>query len=400
MGNTACEVSLSLAGHASKVYQSYRHGRVLVSRYSDDGLPTDAADPWPALRFRDMLEHKLPWLASPLADRHMRRTMVRDAARQDPGAPGLSDRDRRRRAEEKIRRDWRLVPCASMAHVHPVVQEHFVPALFSGDVTPVRGFKAFAGGRRVLLEDGSAVEVDAVVFCTGYALDFGVMPELEMDGACGLPMVTAGEVAAAGASGRGQPHLPRLHQMVFPPRWASSVAFLSWMSPPETAWCIYELTSMAVAQVWAAETAREREFPPPPDGYRRPALLPSEAGMNAAVDRYHAWWRREWVKEPSVHLGSVRAHTFLRFIHDMAGTGMYDRFGHALTFRRWRLLWEDRRLHRWLSKGPANSHAFRMFETNPKGIPGCGRRAWPGARQAVEDAVSLSGPLHRGLLTI
>ena len=370
------------------MYQSYRHGRIIISRYFDDGLPTDSTSSWPVLRLQELLEYKLPWLAGPLADRQMKRKMIRDAARQHPKELSLSDRDRRKRAEERIRQDWHLVPCASMAHVHPVVQEQYIPALYSGYVTPVRGFKAFAGDHEVLLDDNSLIEVDVVIFCTGYALDFSIMPELEMDGTCGLPLVTASE-AKANAGARREPHIPRLYHMLLPPRWASSVAILSWMSALETAWCICELASMAVAQVWAAEAAKNLGLSQPPGGYRKSALLPSEAEMNVEVDRYHAWWRRQWHKEPSMHPGMVRSHTFNRFLHDAAGTGMYDYLGHPLILGGWQLLWKDRRMHKWLCKGPANSYAWRMLETNPKGIPGCGRRTWPNARQAVEDAVSL-----------
>ncbi|KAM4054539.1 flavin-binding monooxygenase-like domain-containing protein [Hirsutella rhossiliensis] len=331
IGNTACEVSLSLTSHASKVYQSYRRGRIIVSRYFDN----------------DLLDYKLPWLAHPLGDRAMKKSMIHVAARRnpqdlDPKGLDYSARDRRKLAAEKIKGDWRLVPCASMAHVHPVVQERFIPALLSGQIAPARGFKAFTGAHEVLLDDGSTVEVDAVIFCTGYALEFDIMPELEMDGT--------------------EPHLPRLYHMIFPPRWASSVAVLSWMSPLETYWCVCDLASMAVAQAWSAETAKEKGLAQI-DGYRRPALLPSEAKMNAEVDRYHTWWRR-----------------------DMAGTGMFDNIDHVLTLRGWRLKRKDRELHMLLSQGPANSYAWRIFDTNPKGIPGCGRKAWPGARQAVQDA--------------
>jgi dimethylaniline monooxygenase (N-oxide forming) len=254
----------------------------------------------------------------------------------------------------------------------------------------VPGFKAFTGARTVLLNDGSSVDVDAVIFCTGYALDFGILPELEMDGACGLPLVTAGEIGSATQTGsRREPHIPRLYHMVFPPKRASSIAVLSWMSALETAWTLCDLVSMAVAQIWAAETARELGLSQPADSYRKPAILPSKAEMDAEVDSYHVWWRKQWRKEPSMHPGYVRSHTFLRFLHEMAGTAMYDNVDHALTFRRWRLLWKDRQLYTWLVKGPANSYSWRIFDTNPLGIPGCGRRSWPDARKAVEDAVSL-----------
>ncbi|KAK8094901.1 hypothetical protein PG997_001586 [Apiospora hydei] len=60
--------------------------------------------------------------------------------------------------------------------------------------------------------------------------------------------------------------------------------------------------------------------------------------------------------------------------------------GHALSFRYWRLRWRDLELWAWLVRGPLNNNALRLFETNPDGVPGCGRRAWPGARGALQRA--------------
>jgi dimethylaniline monooxygenase (N-oxide forming) len=388
------------------VYQSYRSGRIIISRYDDDGIPTDL-EPWPKAQFKYLLRDRIPWLAMRLEKRLLVETMVGDAARQQPvREAGDSERRRRRlRVEEKIRGEWRLMPCPTEL-AHPTVQDDFISALDSGRVTPVRGFKAFTGADEVLLADGSTLQVDAVVFCTGYTLDFGIMPELEMDGCCGLPLKTAadqhkgrgqggGEEKGAAGATREKPTLPRLYQMLFPPRWASSVAILSWMSALETAWCVSELASTAVSQVWAADAASRlrpgslQPGQPAPDGaYRKPARLPTEAGMNAVVDKYHAWWRRGWAKEPSAHPGLIQPYAFYRFLHEMAGTGMYDNVGHSLSLQNCLLRFKDRRLHRWLTKGPASNHAWRVFETNPLNIPGCGRRAWPGARQALQDAVS------------
>ncbi|EQL02969.1 Flavin monooxygenase-like protein [Ophiocordyceps sinensis CO18] len=348
IGNTACEVSLSLTSTASKVYQSYRRGRIVVSRYFDDGVPTDSTVPWPGLWFQDMLNHRFSWLARPRSDRLMKKTMVDAAARMNP--EDQNPRVRRKRAKERIKGDWRLVPCASTAYAHPVVQERFIPALFSGQITPARGFKAFSGANEVLLDDGSSIEVDAVVFCTGYALEKDII------------------------------------YSYYPPRWASSVAVLSWMSPLETYWCVCELASMAVAQAWAAETAKGQGLARPVHGHPSPALLPSEAKMNEQVDRYHSWWRRGRHKEPSMHHGLVRSYSLYRFLHTMAGTGMFDNIDHPLALRGWRLRRNDRELYTLLSKGPANSCSWRVFDTNPQAIPGCGRRAWPGARQAMQDA--------------
>ncbi|KAJ6439037.1 dimethylaniline monooxygenase 2 [Purpureocillium lavendulum] len=317
VGNTACDVSLSLKEHASKLFQSYRRGRVMVSRYLDNGVAADSTMTWPALRLKYLFEHKLPWLAHPLLDRSMTKQMIHDAARASTEKKTLSEKERRRYFAKLIKDEWRLLPSPSMAHEHPVIQETFIATLSSGQITPVRGFKEFAGEDLVLLDDGSFIEVDVVIFCTGYGLDFSIMPELEMDGTCGFPMVPASQVLA---ESRREPYLPRLYHMMFPPRWASSVAFLSWMSPQITTWCVFELASLAIAQIWATEAARELNIEKPAVGYRTPAMLPSLADMNAEVDEYHAWWRGEWAKEKSARPGFVRPHTFYRFLHDMAGT--------------------------------------------------------------------------------
>ncbi|KAI0868985.1 FAD/NAD(P)-binding domain-containing protein [Hypoxylon argillaceum] len=395
IGNTACEVSLALVGHASKVHQSYRRGRILVSRYHEDGIPLDTQFSWPALRLKYLIDHLAPWLIGPLGDKFMINKMISDAARSEPVEPNTSKREKWKRTERLVRDDWRLVPCPSMAHVHPAVQEDFIPALRRGDITPVHGFKDFAGQSEVLLDDGTLLEVDAVIFCTGYDLDFKIIPELEMDGTFGLPLQTADALSQNSTrevcEGQSQPHLPRLYQMLFPPRYASSVAILSWIAPQENVWCVSELASMAVAQIWAAETAASSK----PNAQQRqntghsPALLPSIDEMDAEVNAYHTWWRTQWQTEHSIRPGYVQGHSFYRFLHDSAGTGLYDNLGHMFTTHGWSLWWHDHELWTWLSKGPLNSYSWRLFDTNPEGIPGCGRKVWPGARQATKDAYEI-----------
>lgn len=398
IGNTACEVSLALRKHASKTYQSYRRGRIMVSRYLDNGIPTDTQFSWSTMRLKYFLDDKIPWLMTPLADRMCIDKMISDAARYEPVPSGVSRNERLKCAGRRVREDWRLLPGPSLAHNHPAVQDDFIPAIHEGGIIPVRGFKDFAGDCQVLLEDDTIVEVDAVIFCTGYELDFGIMPELDMDGAAGLPLrgtkdafqeevVDRGNTSTGARERKQKPHLPRLFHMIFPPRWASSVAVLSWMSPQENVWCVCELASMAIAQIWTAENASSIGEQPRAEEYRPPALLPSLDDMNAQVDAYHTWWRGEWEKDHSVRSGYVRGHAFYRFLHDAAGTGLYDHLDHVFTGRGWGLWWNDRELWTWLAKGPMNSYSWRLFETNAENRPGCGRKTWAGARKALREAV-------------
>ncbi|GKU10059.1 unnamed protein product, partial [Fusarium langsethiae] len=260
IGNTGCEIALSLCKHASETYLAYRRGRILVSRYEKNGVPTDSQIPWPVLRLKYLMDYYLPSLSKWATDKFMITKMIQDAAKHEPGGDIISEKQRLYVAERRARGEWRLVPCPSMAHRNPAVQEAIFPAFHNNDITPVHGFVDFAGEHTVLLADGTTVEVDAVIFATGYRHNFSIMPELEMDGAAGMELQRAEttEREQNGEDKTQQPKLPRLYQMIFPPKRASSIAFLSWLAPQENVWCVCELASMALAQVWVAESSLEQ----------------------------------------------------------------------------------------------------------------------------------------------
>ncbi|KAH7312590.1 flavin-binding monooxygenase-like-domain-containing protein [Stachybotrys elegans] len=384
IGNTACDIALGLKGHASTIFQAYRRGRVVVSRYEDDGTPSDCTLSWQFLALKYLLDYYFPRLSAVIVNDFLMKKMINDASRHGPAH--LSRKYRLKQAEHNIR-EWRLSTGLSMAYSLPAAQEHFTNSLRDGSIIPQRGFKEFGYGGMVILEDESVIEVDAVIFCTGYILDFGIMPELEMDGAAGLPLTNANTLPrhAIHNTISTKPYLPRLFQMIFPPKFATSIAFLSWSEPQDSAWSVSELEAMAVAQLWAGETAKSQQTPSPPTSQSKPASFPILKEMERQVDAHHEWWRKAWEIEPSIRHGFVRGHTWFRFLHGAAGTGMYEHLDHVLSTRGWRLWWQDRELHHWLSQGPPTSHAWRIFETNPQQIPGCSRRAWPGARQAVQN---------------
>ncbi|KAK8073274.1 hypothetical protein PG994_004173 [Apiospora phragmitis] len=315
MGNTGSDIATALCSRShssyastttsttittapSKIYHSYRRGRLMISRYEADGTPLDIKLSWPVTCLKYLLDAWAPWLMVPLIDRFMLRKMIGDAARSEPELqPGEALAQRRKRAERKVRLDWRLADFPSMSRRHPAVNEHWFPAVQAGAITPVHGLKGFMGEREVLLDDGTLLEVDAVIVCTGYQyFDFNLMPELDMDGADGPPL--------------------------------------------EAVWNTCELASMAVAQIWAAETAKKslinnlKGTAPlsPPEGYRQPARLPPADEMNAQVDAYHRWWRAQWAQDRSTLPGFVQGDPFNRFLHGAAGTGLYERLDHVFAY--------------------------------------------------------------------
>ncbi|KAI6755784.1 hypothetical protein HG531_004890 [Fusarium graminearum] len=388
IGNTGCDIAMSLCKHVSKTYLAYRRGRFVVSRYENSGVPTDSQIPWPVLRLKYLMDYYLPTLSKWATDKFMTNKMINDSAKHEPDDGKISERQRLGIAEKRIRGEWRLVPCPSMAHRNPAAQEDIFPAFHNKDIIPMQGFVDFAGEDTVLLADGTTVEVDVVIFATGYRHDFSIMPELEMNGAAGMGLQIAKttEKEQTPEDKEQEPSLPRLYQMVFPPKRATSIAFLSWLAPQEAVWCVSELASMAVAQAWVADFAlkQNHNLPTP---YQPSSILPTEKEMEADVDLYHTWWRKEWKTDHSMMEGYVRGHSFYRFLHEMAGTGLYSYLDHPLSFKGWWLWWNDRNLWRWLARGPMNSYSWRLFDTNPDDIPGCGRKAWAGARTAVQETI-------------
>ncbi|ESU14164.1 hypothetical protein FGSG_07846 [Fusarium graminearum PH-1] len=336
IGNTGCDIAMSLCKHVSKTYLAYRRGRFVVSRYENSGVPTDSQIPWPVLRLKYLMDYYLPTLSKWATDKFMTNKMINDSAKHEPDDGKISERQRLGIAEKRIRGEWRLVPCPSMAHRNPAAQEDIFPAFHNKDIIPMQGFVDFAGEDTVLLADGTTVEVDVVIFATGYRHDFSIMPELEMNGAAGMGLQIAKttEKEQTPEDKEQEPSLPRLYQMVFPPKRATSIAFLSWLAPQEAVWCVSELASMAVAQAWVADFAlkQNHNLPTP---YQPSSILPTEKEMEADVDLYHTWWRKEWKTDHSMMEG----------------------------------------------------YSWRLFDTNPDDIPGCGRKAWAGARTAVQETI-------------
>lgn len=388
VGNTACDVAISLTKCCSKVYQSHRSGRLILSRYGDDGLPIDTAMTWAGVRLKYMLEYFVPGLIHGVIHKATTEKMITDASRCDPAATSSSPQTLRARATEYLSNTWKLLPCPGLAFGNPTVQEDFFPALHAGDIEIVQGIQSFQGGNTVLLEDGSTIEVDAVIFATGYTFDFSIIPDVEMDTAPPGLSLQVHETNKPTAS----PPLPRLYQMIFPPKHASSIAFLSWMKPQENVWNVAELASMAVAQIWSEDANANSNVSAESlksfkDDHQSPAMLPSVRDMNNEIDSYLQWWRAKHAKEPAMHPGLIQSYPFYRFCHEKAGTGMYDLLDCMGSLRSWWLWFRDPELHTWLSQGPMNSYAWRLVETNPKGISGKGRKVWDGARQALSDAV-------------
>jgi dimethylaniline monooxygenase (N-oxide forming) len=227
----------------------------------------------------------------------------------------------------------------------PSSSEVITPALRAGTLTSVAGVVRFEGPRALAVEDGSVLDaVDAVVCATGYAADLDVAPFLET----GMPR------RAADYDG---PPLVRLWMNMFPPTYADSIVMLYHSAfGKSNGFSFCDVRSMAVSNIW-----------------RGVHPLPSLQEREAQVDDHNEWLASWWRLEHNIDVFMVRQWIFQGFLHEAAGTGMYNL---GWGWKDWKFWFKDPKMYHLMSHGVETAHAFRFFETGK-------RKTWSEAREAI-----------------
>lgn len=326
VGNTAGDITISLAHHAKKVYISHRRGAKIIKRAGPDGLPGDIMLTPTVFAVIWWIEEHIPWLFGKLMD-----TFLDGNFKENWG-------------ENKA--EWGFVQSPTLADgIHIIVcNDDLIPLVRDGKVTSCKGIKRIVGPKAVEMDDGSVIDdVDTIITCTGYSDDMAMLSDA-------LTFVDAPGDAAP---------LPNLYMGIFPPEHADSVAHLSnvHLNGPQIPG--RELAAMAVAQIWAGNSS-----------------LPSKPAMDAWVRKHQVWLGKRIARAHGLYRGEVLSAQWMHFCHDAAGTGLYDHIG--WSWKAWKLWWSDPKFYRALAHGTANSHGFRVFETGKRPV-------WDNARQAVLD---------------
>ncbi len=68
-------------------------------------------------------------------------------------------------------------PDHKLLEAHPTVSSELLPRIGHGDITVKPNIERFAAGRVVRFDDGSEEEIDLVVYCTGYEIEFPFLGE-------------------------------------------------------------------------------------------------------------------------------------------------------------------------------------------------------------------------------
>lgn len=145
IGNSAVDVAVESSRIAEKTFLAMRRGAWVIPKFLA-GKPIDEAAP--------PIASYLPIRVQRFFFNRMLKTAVGKMT-----AYGLPEPDHR------------------LLEAHPTVSSELLPRIGHGDIAVKPNIERFAGGRTVRFADGSEEQVDLVVYCTGYKIEFPFLDE-------------------------------------------------------------------------------------------------------------------------------------------------------------------------------------------------------------------------------
>lgn len=145
VGNSAVDVAVESSRIAEKTFLSMRRGAWVIPKFLG-GKPIDEAAPPVA-----------SYLPIPVQRFFFNRLLKTAVGRMTDY--GLPEPDHR------------------LLEAHPTVSSELLPRIGHGDIAVKPNIDRFAGGRTVRFADGSEEQIDLVVYCTGYRIEFPFLDE-------------------------------------------------------------------------------------------------------------------------------------------------------------------------------------------------------------------------------
>lgn len=184
----------------------------------------------------------------------------------------------------------------------------------------------------------------------GYQADFSLL-ESRFD-----PTSPSSSAWSKASGANGKP-LARLYHNVFSLEKPDSLAFLGNVHTTLSGFQLFDMASMAIAQVWKGSS-----------------ILPSRLDMEKSVNEHHAWLVKQAERRSNVSPGMVDGGPWLRAFDDLAGTGVNQYLGYG--WKGWWFWLQNMRLSNMLMAGIWSPHIHRFFEGK--------RTKWGGAKDAIE----------------
>lgn len=244
--------------------------------------------------------------------------------------------------------DWDLSIAPLPTRTPPIISDTVVTEILKGNITLVKALKKVTGPNTVQFDDDNQLEVDSIVFCTGYKADYSLAGQYD-------PTLEQPE-AWKSSPGSNSRALPRLYRNIFSLKLPHHLAFMGAIAFPSPAFQLYDLASMALARTWAGQYE-----------------LPTSQDMAAQVQKQHDWLV-SLSAEGTVIPGWVNGAEWMAWADEAAGSDVFPHIGYGL--RGWAFWLRDRQLSKILMDGIPSPHQFRLFDNGQ-------RRAWSGARDEI-----------------
>jgi dimethylaniline monooxygenase (N-oxide forming) len=242
IGNSAVDIAVESSRIAEKTFLAMRRGAYVLPKFLG-GKPIDEAAP-PVSTY-------LPMSVRRFFFNRLLKTAIGEMT--DYGLPK---------------------PDHKLLEAHPTVSSELLPRIGHGDIAVKPNIDRFAGGRAVRFADGSEEEVDLVVYCTGYRIEF--------------PFIDEGVFAAVD---NRMPLYKRAVSVENP-----GLYFLGFVQP------LGPVMPIAEAQAeWIADLLSGR------------AALPSATEMRQEIVDYERWMKKRFIASKR-HTIEVDFHPYLREI--------------------------------------------------------------------------------------
>ena len=249
-----------------------------------------------------------------------------------------------------LRPEWRLLPAPPVPNSTPIVNDHIVDLLASARVLSAPGIKKFTGPSTIEMADGTTLEVDAVIFCTGYRYSFDLLADEVKPTRYPSPKFDQ----SSNANGM---HHARLFMGIFSTDYPDSLGFYGpYRGPTFSGFTNGDLVSQAVAQLWKGNSP-----------------LPSKAEIEDWCDNQYRFdcemLSVHRVTKPMLPPGELE-----RWLNEAAGNAVNQKLGWGLEG--WKFWWTDRQLYYTIMDGFDTGYLYRLFDGR--------RKKWDGAKVAIE----------------
>lgn len=247
----------------------------------------------------------------------------------------------------KLRPEWGFEP----PQWTPIVSNDLVHFLERGQIESAKGIKCVLDGSRVELDDGKIVEVDVLIWCTGYKADFSML-EPRFD-----PTRKPSSAWSSASGSNGKPLLNLFHNL-FSLEKPDSLAFIGNVHTTLPGFLLFDMASMAIAQVWKGAS-----------------ILPPLPVMEKAVAAHHGWLADQAGRRSNVSPALVEGGSWLHALDELAGSGINEHLRY--DWKGWWFWLRNMKLCNMLMGGIWTPHIHRFFDGK--------RGRWEGAAAAIAD---------------